>query len=141
MDNIFLNREQSLQMMDYGFDEPTYSYWFGKDPEPYYGSDLVPTPFNPRVKTEKPRGGMFRRPTYEQVFNWFYEKHNIYVSIEPNWDIKDGKGVIDCFIVTIYENQCHEPIEDFKTIEDAKKRSIGWCLGILEKRKNDGYSW
>lgn len=96
LEDNFLPYKESLELKKLGFDYLCFAYYVGKDEELHYiGQYVQNTNFslNSRVA--------FRCPLYQQAFQWFREKHEIFVSYQGDFrnnyfDVVRHGVVLEC---------------------------------------------
>jgi hypothetical protein len=77
MDKLFVNYEIAKQLKEKGFDEPCFGYYY-----PYYYTDRIHFEGSSGiVKSACDKNlALVKAPLYQQVVDWFEEKHNIHIS-------------------------------------------------------------
>lgn len=75
MDKQFVTKELSFKLREIGFDEVCLGAWFENDSVPskgYYLDQLMVEAY----------GGKSLAPLWQQAFDWFREKHGLYIPIQ-----------------------------------------------------------
>lgn len=102
--NQFVSYEIAVRLKELGFDEPCFATYNkltnGK-------IDLLPKKFGVNEMAS-----LVSAPTYDQVFNWLEEKHQIFIEIG-----------VDC---TTYPKFCYSVNKFFGNPKDLTEKEWGW---------------
>lgn len=120
MEIFLVPQEQSLVLKELGFDKKCWGVWVNGRFEPRYKSKN--STFNPNQKLDKRNVDYCTAPTFEQAFDWFREKYNLYLWVyhyKDGFGYSNGKGTV------------HH--KDYMTYEEARLE----CLKkLIELSKN-----
>lgn len=82
MEDLFIPYELALLLKEKGFDEPSFGVWNNIEKRLYIGLEYDTNQNN------MPNG--CKAPLYQQIIDWFREKHNIDITIMPVFRDKCG---------------------------------------------------
>lgn len=103
MEKLFLNKDLSLLAKEKGFDEPCFAF---------YDSDgfnyIQCSPENGMVSNKYHHN--LAAPLYQQIIDWFKEKHGLYIRLTP---------LTNCWHYKIYKLKAiNNPEEEIKAYSD-----------------------
>jgi len=118
MDKYFIPYDQTLTLIELGFDEPCIGYY-----------DLDKYCFTIREQDDVD-GDWTIAPLYQQAFRWFREKHNIkFYIIEDNWNEWCTIEILNTGVDKEYEE-----IGDYKSYEEAELECLKKLIEIVKNK-------
>ena len=137
MKNQFVTYEIALKLKELGFDEPclaTYSYNTQLYDKGKFRIEITPQPFYYPDVNPLPR--FILAPLWQQVIDWFREKHkiNIFFDCEMNissMEVDWFKYRYKIYIDRIWSNKgCYNGSEIY---EEAREQAILKCIELCQK--------
>lgn len=140
MEKEFVPYQESLELKELGFDEPTLYHWHNScKTHPFtnevHNPNCRPTT-NSGIKDIGEENHVWSAPTFSQAFRWFREKYNLLVSPfqsldDKTYQVKDyyfeiGK-IGNLYVIVSTDN--------FQTYEEAELACIRKLIEII-KNKN-----
>lgn len=86
MKHLFVSYELAIKLKEKGFDEPCFMYENDSERSLYnYEYDIF-------LNDKQNLSSFIKIPLYQQVVDWFREKHNIHININPQADSTKDSG-------------------------------------------------
>lgn len=133
--NKEINFELAKLLKEKGFDKPSYSFYVIDESE--YGEigEIITNPNDnyPALDDNSLFDTLASAPTIAEVVMWLYEKHGIWVRVEPDWDgdfwvqIK-SREIPDA---RIGKWQVVTAFAPYKSPTEAYEKAIEYCLNKL----------
>lgn len=82
MEHVFVSYEIAKKLKQKGFDEPCLAYYLDKKFIFFVLNIFEPIELTNSFYKEKTISVITTTPTYQQVIDWLFEKHNIWITIE-----------------------------------------------------------
>lgn len=131
MKDLFVSYELALKLKEKGFDEECFGF-YSKDGEFHYATAIGKLRTN--ISFEEAGMTEITAPLYQQVVDWFREKHNIFIWLQPTgswkftlhfrYEDKNGKH----WLHTYRENK---EIKMFDTTNQAYNQAIEEALKLI----------
>jgi hypothetical protein len=143
MDKEFISYEQALALKELGFDEPCIGWY---NPQVNYKKVTTDKYWAFHLTGEwenfKPA------PLYQQAFRWFREKHNFWVEIKVEDNVKLGEQTFYWSIFGEYKTLNEKSIircltdsdvdgKTFKTYEEAESACLDKLIEIVKNKKTN----
>jgi len=107
MEKLFVSYEIALQLKEKGFNEPCLASYEKSNNKIEF--NIVNSPF--QVKTDD----IWLTPLYQQVIDWFREKHRIIISVNHKTIVKHSSFPVVKFMGTV--NVVNKELKTFNTSE------------------------
>lgn len=136
MQELFVSYEQALKLRSLGFDEECLArYCVVTEWEKPTGEVRL------QISSDCPNNHktLFKAPLYQQVFDWFREKHNFYVNIfnDPinSMNFRFYYSITESGYLNYYES-CDDEIY-FETVIEARQAALNKLIEIVENEKSN----
>lgn len=130
MKNNFVPYESALKLKELGFDEECIAFSYVESGHGFKENEIyLIDDWEDLIWNHTDTDYFYARPTYEQVFNWFREKHNLHV--ESIWDVIDSK-LVWFFGISFIGDTINDSIDTphFSTYEEAKDEVLKIVLSL-----------
>lgn len=119
MQHLFIPSNLALEMKSIGFDEPCLGWWFKRTDNKEFTLSI-----GEAIKSNL-RGTAMLAPLYQQVVDWFREKHQIIIQIRFVGCVGDmDKFIPDIFQDNIEENNDNTMYNYYAAFNDAIQEAI-----------------
>ena len=109
MKNLFVPYELAVKLKEKGFDEPCFGHWnYNNDEINYWYDEEIQNErtnkyfLNSEEQFPKMNKNGCTAPLYQQVIDWFRDKHEIFVIVQRDWD---KGGLYNLKYIVELENQ------------------------------------
>ena len=89
MEHLFIPYELALKLKEKGFDEPCFTKYLDENKKLAH---------NYLYYLDHNAIGQINAPLYQQVIDWFRDKHKISIMVVPNWEHHKKMDGWDCFV-------------------------------------------
>jgi len=129
----FVLYDEALEMMEIGFDEPCFGYWF-KNPQKKYIPEIWQGSWENMTSQENIRTLYYgiSAPTYAQCFRWFRKKYQFSHSVHRYWD--DGQFLGFYRMIESFDGETIINTETFKEYEEAELDCLRELIKIVKTK-------
>lgn len=146
MKELFLPYNLSLALKEIGFDEPCISFYYWYDKKEWrLNQEVMPHSFwqNSWFTKEVWAASMYKQkdkdfignvaaPLYDQVIEWFIEKHNTFINISPSIHHIDGE--IDGFFMTLCGSNHYDNNDTYAERHEALNAGIQKAIELIKQK-------
>ena len=135
MKEQFVTYEIALKLKELGFDEKCFA-WFAENKEIQIAPDVY------KKWTSKPLTNLniikvfnidcITAPLYQQVTDWFREKHNIWIQIEMQY----YDGITYTYTIIQNNGKVIKSEEEFHKYYETREQAILKALNLINNTKN-----
>jgi hypothetical protein len=132
MTKEFIPYELALELKELGFDEPCFVYWVFDGVEITFSTSHNKSGWSMngfKNNQMAKKAGLCAAPLYQQAFQWFREKYELWQMVMQNTDIDWTYDILP--INGIHD---YKLIDVFETYEEAQQACLKKLIEIVKKK-------
>lgn len=130
LEKDFVPFDRALKLQEIGFNEPCIAWYYGKDL--WMVDQRESAPINYRTNPIRGGNGVLA-PTFNQVFRWFREKHNLNIIDRVFHDSKIPETTYAKDVIRISDGRVFK-MERLMSYEEAELACLDKLLKIIESK-------